>query len=112
MSGISRNSAVQKTTTLQAFNFFAVILYIVRFLIRNIIVYLYILWIWWVPMDTHRWKLYSRFWIGNTAGMVQENATFKEIILSSGSGYWIRSVGNEFATFILVDTHSLIYFFF
>jgi len=44
--------------------------------------------------------------------MVQENATFKEIILSSGSGYWIRSVGNEFATFILVDTHSLIYFFF
>jgi hypothetical protein len=46
-------------------------------------------------MDTHRWKLYSRFWIGNTAGMVQENATFKEIILSSGSGYWIDQMATN-----------------
>ncbi|KAL9401639.1 hypothetical protein Peur_005488 [Populus x canadensis] len=59
MSGISRNSAVQKTTTLQAFNFLAVILCI------------------------------------ETAGMVQENATFKEIILSSGSGYWIDQMATN-----------------
>ncbi|KAJ6988296.1 hypothetical protein NC653_021277 [Populus alba x Populus x berolinensis] len=71
MSGISLDSAAHNTTTLQAFNFFAVILCI------------------------------------ETAGMVQENATFKEIILSSGSGYWKEMATNSQHLLQWIHTHII-----
>lgn len=54
---------------------------------------------------THRWKLYSRFWIGNSRyGARKCHFQGNNFILWK----WVfdRSDGNEFATFILVDTHS------